>query len=104
MKTVIWILTASVGFTFNGLSQTAVIDSAWWTYQQDCNGDGCWAGTLAGDRARLNWQPDVTNCNGTLTVYEIVYAEPCGSSAWTAIYTNAAHSDRKSTRLNSSHI
>src|ERR1043166_1349564 len=92
MKTVIWILTASVGFTFNGLSQTAVIDSAWWTYQQDCNGDGCWAGTLAGDRARLNWQPDVTNCNGTVTVYEIVYAEPCGSSAWTAIYTNAAHS------------
>ncbi|HWW01808.1 MAG TPA: lysyl oxidase family protein [Candidatus Acidoferrum sp.] len=68
-----------------------MISDAWWTYQQDCNGDGCWAGTLANDRARLNWNPDVTNCNGTLTVYEIVYDQPCGSGSWTAIHTNAPH-------------
>jgi hypothetical protein len=80
------------GFTFSGLSQTAVIDDAWWTYQQDCNGDGCHAGTLSGDLARLNWSPDVMNCNGTLTVYEIVYSKPCDSNAWTAIFTNATHS------------
>jgi hypothetical protein len=70
---------------------TAVLADAWWTYQQDCNGDGCKAGTLPDNRARLNWSPDVFNCNGTLTVFEIVYASPCGSNAWTAIYTNDAH-------------
>src|SRR5882724_7182541 len=77
---------------FSCFSQTATIDDAWWTYQQDCNGDGCQAGTLAGDFARLNWNPDVTNCNGTLTVYEIVYFKSCASTSWTALYTNAAHS------------
>jgi hypothetical protein len=73
------------------LSQTAIINDAWWTYQQDCNGDGCQAGTLTGDFARLNWNPDVVDCNGTLTVYEIVYFKPCASSSWTALYTNAPH-------------
>src|SRR5437899_9644542 len=73
------------------LSQTATIDDAWLSYQQDCNGDGCQAGTLAGDFARLNWNPDVVNCNGTLTVYEVVYSKPCASSSWTALYTNAPH-------------
>lgn len=77
---------------FSCFAQVATIDDAWWTYQQDCNGDGCLAGTLAGDFARLNWNPDVTNCNGTLTVYEIVYSKPCASSSWTALYTNAPHS------------
>lgn len=72
-------------------AQVATIDDAWWTYQQDCNGDGCAAGTLSGDFARLNWNPDVTNCNGTLTVYEIVYSKPCASSSWTALFTNAPH-------------
>lgn len=76
---------------FSCFSQTAAIDDAWWTYQQDCNGDGCQAGTLAGDFARLNWNPDVTNCNGTLTVYEIVYFKSCAASSWTALYTNAPH-------------
>jgi len=56
------------------------------------NGDGCKAGTLFGDRARLNWSPDVTNCNGTLTVFEVVSFKPCTSNTWTAIYTNSAHS------------
>jgi hypothetical protein len=69
----------------------AVIADAWWTFQQDCNGDGCKAGTLPGDHARLNWSPDVVNCNGSLTIYEILYSRPCGSNDWTAIYTNAAH-------------
>lgn len=78
-------------FPSHGLSQTAIIDDSWWSYQQDCNGDGCQAGTLTGDFARLNWNPDVVNCNGTLTVYEIVYSKPCASSSWTALYTNAPH-------------
>jgi hypothetical protein len=73
------------------LAQTAVLADAWWTYQQDCNGDGCKAGTLFGDHARLNWSSDVTNCNGTLNVFEIVYSKPCISNAWTAIYTNSLH-------------
>jgi hypothetical protein len=73
-------------------AQTAYISDAWWTYQQDCNGDGCKAGTLPGDMARLNWASDVTNCDGTLTVFEIVYSKPCGSTAWTAIFTSAPHS------------
>ncbi|HVV02104.1 MAG TPA: lysyl oxidase family protein, partial [Verrucomicrobiae bacterium] len=72
-------------------AQKAFIYDAWWTYQQDCNGDGCVAGTLPGDLARLNWEPDVTNCNGTLTVYEVVSMRPCGASDWTPIYTNAPH-------------
>ena len=73
------------------LAQTAVIDDAWWSFRQDCNGDGCYAGTLPNDMARLNWNPDVLNCNGSLGVYEIVYTRPCGSNLWTAIHTNAAH-------------
>src|ERR1051325_6863888 len=72
-------------------SQPATIEDAWWSYQQDCNGDGCQAGTLAGDFARLNWNPDVVNCNGILTVYEIVYSKACASSSWTSLYTNAPH-------------
>jgi hypothetical protein len=73
-------------------AQTAFISDAWWTYQQDCNGDGCYAGILSGNRARLNWNPDVQNCNGSLTVYEILYSKPCDSDQWTAIDTNASHS------------
>src|SRR5437588_10936116 len=75
-----------------GFSQHATIDDAWWTYQQDCNGDGCQAGTLSGDFARLNWNPDVTNCNGTLTVYEVVYSKACASTTWAPFYTNSPHS------------
>ncbi len=73
-------------------AQTAVIEDAWWTFQQDCDGDGLYAGTLAGNGARLNWNPDVLNCNGTITVTEIVYAKPSSGSIWTPIYTNASHS------------
>jgi hypothetical protein len=73
-------------------AQTATIADAWWTYQQDCNGDGSFAGTLAANQARLNWNPDVTNCNGTLTVFEIVSYKSCDQISWTPIYTNAPHS------------
>ncbi|MFO1476205.1 MAG: lysyl oxidase family protein [Verrucomicrobiota bacterium] len=73
-------------------AQTAVIDDAWWAYQQDCNGDGCYAGTLTGDAARLTWNPDVQNCNGTISVYEIVYTKDCADPTWVPIYTNALHS------------
>jgi len=72
-------------------AQTAKISDAWWTYDQDCDGDGCRAGTLAGGFARLNWFPDVVNCNGTLTVQEKVLFRPCGTSTWISIYTNAPH-------------
>ena len=78
--------------TLGAYAQTATIADAWWTYQQDCNGDGSFAGTLAANQARLNWNPDVTNCSGTLTVFEIVYYKPCDQSAWTPIYTNVSHS------------
>ena len=86
-----WI--ASLLLVSTGRAQTVVayIDDAWWTFQQDCNGNGCWAGTLAGDMARLNWSPDVTNCNNTLTVFEIVYSRPCGGTTYTPFYTNAPH-------------
>src|SRR5882672_4657811 len=81
------LMTVAVG----ARAQTATISDAWWTFEQDCDGDGCRAGTLAGDFARLNWFPDVTNCNGSLTVYERVSFRPCGTSTWTPIYTNAPH-------------
>lgn len=73
------------------LAQTAVISDAWWSYEQDCDGDGQKAGTLLENFARLNWFPDVVNCNGTLTVYEKVYFRPCGTATWFPIYTNTPH-------------
>jgi len=72
-------------------AQTAVISDAWWSYEQDCDGDSSRAGTLLENFARLNWFPDVVNCNGTLNVYEKVYFRPCGTTAWLPIYTNAPH-------------
>jgi hypothetical protein len=72
-------------------AQTATIADAWWTYQQDCNGDGCQAGTLMGERARLNWNPDVNDCNGSISVFEIVYFRPCGATSWLPLYTNSSH-------------
>jgi len=73
-------------------AQTAMIGSSWWTYQQDCNGDGCYAGQLPGNHARLNWSPVVQGCNGTLNVFEIVYWSRCDAGKWTAVFTNAPHS------------
>src|SRR6476660_872865 len=77
------------GFVPNASSQlTAYIPDAFWSYQQDCDGDGNKAGTLPGNFARLTWSPSVTNCSGTLTVFEIISQRACGTSAWTPIYTN----------------
>src|SRR4051812_22477997 len=81
----------SLGCVLRGQAQTAFLSDAFWTYQQDCNGDTYKAGTLPGNFARLNWDPEVTNCNGTLTVFEKVYSKPCAASTWTSIYTNSPH-------------
>src|SRR5438105_1716064 len=67
-KCCLWL--ALVGLGLPGLqassrAATAALSDAWWTFQQDCNGDGCKAGTLPGEKARLNWAPIVTNCFGT---------------------------------------
>ncbi len=78
-------------FTMPAGAQTATIGDAWWTFQQDCDGDGCRAGTLPGDVARLNWDPEVFYCNGTLTVYEKIYFKPCASNTWTLLATTAPH-------------
>jgi hypothetical protein len=73
-------------------AQTGLVATCWWTYQQDCNGNGCQAGNLPGNKARLNWSPIVDGCNGTISVFEIVYRQSCSSGAWVPFYTNAAHS------------
>ena len=73
------------------MAQISVISDAWWSYEQDCDGDKLRAGTLLENFARLNWFPDVVNCSGTLTVYEKVYFRPCGTTNWFSIYTNAPH-------------
>lgn len=82
---------AFLATTVGGLAQTATLSDAWWSYQQDCDGDGLKAGALLDNFARLNWFPDVVNCNGTLTVFEKVYFRPCGTAAWIPLYTNAPH-------------
>jgi hypothetical protein len=75
----------------NTRAQTAFVRYSTWTYQQDCSGNGCWAGQLPGNLARLNWEPVVTNCDGSLSVFEILYSRPCTSSTWTPLFTNNAH-------------
>ena len=47
------------------VAQTATLADAWWTYQQDCNGDGCKAGTLPGNRARLMDAASLINYGAT---------------------------------------
>ncbi len=80
------------GVPLGAAAQTAIIEDAWWTFQQDCDGDGFYAGTLPNNGARLNWNPNVVNCNGTITVMEIVYTRPSSGSLWTSVYTNTSHS------------
>ncbi len=75
-----------------GAATTATINDAWWTFQQDCDGDGRKAGTLPNNFARLNWDPNVVNCNGTLSVFEKIYSKPCASSSYSIIATTAVHS------------
>ena len=87
---VVWLTWT--GTIFWGSAQTAVVSDAWWSYLQDCDGDGQHAGALENNFARLNWFPDVSNCNGAITVYERVSYRLCGAAVWTPIYTNTAHS------------
>ncbi|HEX5218462.1 MAG TPA: lysyl oxidase family protein [Verrucomicrobiae bacterium] len=77
--------------TLGAQAQTARISDAWWTFDQDCDGDGNRAGTLAGGFARLNWFPDVNNCSGTLMVREKIQYRPCGTLTWISLYTNELH-------------
>ena len=88
---VLMVLCLLMVTAIHGQAQTARISDAWWTYDQDCDGDGDRAGTLAGGFARLNWFPDVNNCNGTLTVREKVQYRPCGTLTWISLYTNELH-------------
>src|SRR4051812_23660122 len=85
------IILSLLAVTFSVQAQLAKISDAWWTYEQDCDGDGNHAGTLAGGFARLNWFPDVTNCNGTLSVREKVEYRTCGTTTWISLYTNQFH-------------
>ncbi|MEK7779951.1 MAG: lysyl oxidase family protein [Verrucomicrobiota bacterium] len=75
----------------NASAQTAKLSDAYWSYEQDCDGDTNRTGTLAGNFARLNWFPDVNNCNGSLNVFEIISYRPCGTTPWIPLYTNANH-------------
>ena len=67
----------------------ATIFEAWWGYQQDLDGDGCWAST--NNVFRLTWDPDVVNCSGSLSVFEKVYLRNCGTTNWILWRTNAMH-------------
>jgi hypothetical protein len=61
------------------------IYDAWWTSPLDLDGDGCV------QSARLNWDPDVCNCSGVLTVFEKIYWKPAGSGTWTLVMTTNSH-------------
>ena len=69
----------------------ATIYQAWWTNRVDNDGDGCYAGTIATDRARLNWDPDLVGCTGSLVVFEKVYYKQASSGTWTLYYTSSTH-------------
>jgi len=87
-----WLFLASLLAWLPALhAQTAKLSDAYWSYEQDCDVDNRRAGTLAGNFARLNWFPDVNNCNGSLNVFEIISYRLCGTESWTPLYTNANH-------------
>jgi hypothetical protein len=97
----ICVLALNLSRATTARAQTTYVRNSWWTYQQDCNGDGCQAGQLPGNLARLNWTPVVTNCDGVYSVFEIVYSKPHSSSTWTPLFTNAVHSIAGCSILNS---
>jgi len=72
-------------FQVNGGGATATIYDAWWTYQVDQDGDGCKRS------ARLNWDPDVIGCSGSLSVFEKIYWKPAPSGTWTLLTTTEPH-------------
>ena len=63
--------------------------TAYWAYQQDSDGDGCWAST--NNTFRLVYDPDVVGCYGSLTVFEKVYYQTCGSGNWNLSTTTTNH-------------
>ncbi len=64
----------------------ATIFDAWWTGEDDHDGDGC------NRSGTLNWDPDVAGCVGTLSVFERIYWKPAASATWTLLHTTAPHS------------
>ena len=62
-----------------------VIADAWWSSAVDEDGDGC------PRSARLNWNPDVADCSGTLTVFEKIYWKAGSSGTWTLVTTTSNH-------------
>jgi hypothetical protein len=64
---------------------TATISDVWWSNAVDDDGDGYVRS------ARLNWDPDVSVGNGSLSVYERVYYKVASSSTWTLATTISAH-------------
>lgn len=69
----------------------ATINDAWWTYQADNDGDGCWEPLDANSSFRLNWNPNVVNCSGSISVFEKVYFRICGAANWSIWTTTASH-------------
>ncbi|UCC30808.1 MAG: IPT/TIG domain-containing protein, partial [Phycisphaerales bacterium] len=58
---------------------------AWWTDQIDTDGDGYRSS------ARLNWDPDIVGCSGSVEVYEKVYWMRANSGVWNLSFTNWPH-------------
>lgn len=69
--------------------EIATLFGAYWTYQQDRDGDGCLAST--NNIFQLVYDPDVAGCRGTLTVFEKVYSQACGADDWTLLTTTSNH-------------
>ncbi len=67
------------------IPDTATIYNARWSNPVDNDGDGY------GRSARLNWDPDVADGSGTLTVFEKVYYKLSTSGTWTLLYTSGTH-------------
>lgn len=66
-------------------ASTALVYDAWWTAEVDQDGDGCRRS------ATLNWDPDVADCVGTLSVFEKIYWKPSSGSTWTLLTTTSAY-------------
>ena len=63
----------------------ATVFSAWWTDEVDQDGDGCRRS------GRLNWDPDVLDCSGSLSVFEKISWKEASSGTWTLLHTTSVH-------------
>lgn len=61
------------------------ISDAWWSDEVDADGDGYKS------QARLNWDPDVVDNPGQLSVFEKIYYKLNSSSTWTLLATTSEH-------------